>query len=45
VDEVWADIAAIFGWEPSAIDKMESFEELLSWWDKAIKRAPNSEPD
>lgn len=32
-----ADIAAVFGWTPAAMDPM-SVDELMGWWDKAMKR-------
>ncbi|MEI7143225.1 GpE family phage tail protein [Pectobacterium brasiliense] len=42
VEEVMADIAAIFHWLPSAMDAMP-VDELLAWRSRAAVRSGNSE--
>lgn len=40
-----ADIAILFHWPPSEMERM-SLHELAGWWAKARARAPNTEkPD
>jgi hypothetical protein len=39
-----ADIAVVFHWPPTVMDPME-LDELMDWWQAAVKRWSRSEDD